>query len=213
MKTRGDQVGIVETYASLLRGLTTTIAATVSGSDGVTMRGQYKGVHVQMTTQRKANFIATVSSVTPSPLAPKSYKITQLASSISRREGEHTLTLRKTWYPPGLLLNGALPWCWICSIQNGALGAAVPLVTGAEHCDPRPETSAPSPRSVRRCRNSVAGDIRFILADGEKSGRNEESSWLPRHLNPPRFLYATKLGWAGLFGSSPTMDDNTADGA
>lgn len=46
MKTRGDQVGIDETHASLLRGLTTTIAATVSGGDGVTMRDQYQSVHV-----------------------------------------------------------------------------------------------------------------------------------------------------------------------
>lgn len=179
MKTRGDQVGIDETHASLLRGLTTTIAATVSGGDGVTMRGQYKSVHVQMTTQRNANFIATVSSVTPSPLAPKSYKNTQLASSIPRRDEQHTLTFRKTWYPPGLLLNGALPWCWICSIQNGALEAAVPLVTGAEHCDPRPETSAPSPSSVNKCKNIVNGDIRCMLEAG-RTGRWGESSRLPR---------------------------------
>jgi hypothetical protein len=46
-----------------------------------------------------ARLIAAVSSVLPSPLAPKSF------------------TLRKTWNPEGSGLNAARPWCLIFSSQ------------------------------------------------------------------------------------------------
>ena len=49
-------------------------------------------------------------------------------------------------------MNGEVPWCLICSIQKGSLGAAVPLATGAEHDVPRPETRAVSPRIVAETR-------------------------------------------------------------
>ena len=49
-------------------------------------------------------------------------------------------------------MNGEVPWCVICSIQNGSLGAAVPEVTGAEHDEPKPETRVASPSTVAESR-------------------------------------------------------------
>lgn len=72
--------------------------------------------------------IAAVSSVLPSPTAPKSF------------------TLRKTWYVEGFALYAAVPWCLIDSSQKGSPGADVPLPNGVEHDEPRPDTVELSPR-------------------------------------------------------------------
>ena len=62
--------------------------------------------------------MAAVSSVTPSPFAPKS------------------LTFRKTGYVDGLGLKAAVPWCVIFWRQNGSPDAAVPEASGDEQAVP-----------------------------------------------------------------------------
>lgn len=69
-----------------------------------------------------AAFIAAVSSVFPSPIAPKSF------------------TFRKTWYILDLALNGALPWCLMFCIQKGSEAVAVPAPRGMEHDEPSADT-------------------------------------------------------------------------
>ena len=67
-------------------------------------------------------------------------------------------------------MKGAEPWCLICSNQNGALAAAVPLVTGAEHDVPNAATSVPRPRSVSRGRKRLWRDKARIPNEIRKNG-------------------------------------------
>ena len=62
-----------------------------------------------------------------------------------------------------------MPWCWICSIQNGAVGAAVPPVTGAEQDVPKAETRDSElrehmPRAVRSGTKALCKDGTCITA-------------------------------------------------
>lgn len=91
-----------------------------------------------------AALIASVSSVTPSPLAPKSF------------------TFRKTEYPAGA--KGAMPWCAMLCCQYGSDGAAVPEPSGALHVEPRAATET-APRSEVR---SGSAAVKSMISGSEE---------------------------------------------